>query len=372
MKKYTKTISVLIPDGEIHVLMYVVNCLSLRKDIKVYAMSTKKNGYMKYSNVIEKYIYRPKTTTEEWIKHINREVEKYNIDLIMPIYEMGIKAIIAHREKINYPDRLCDLPNIVNFSLARNKGQLYLHLKAHKIPCPDSIIVKASKRFDLKKLNHDLVIKPVEDGGGGKGISVIKTEEDFLNYYKDYDYGCDAIAQEYIEGYDLCCNVLCKAGELIAYSIQKGTIFRDGAFTPQIGFDFIENEELLKIAKRLMKSLSWSGVANIDCRYDEKDKKIKVIEINTRFWLGTDAASIADVNFPYLYCLSSLNRKIKPLRPKLISYLSLEGLVRSVKKNPFFVFKFSYIYNHSPIRFIFKDPCPIFYKTIAVLTKRDA
>ena len=81
----------------------------------------------------------------------------------------------------------------------------------------------------------------------------------------------------------------------------------------------------MEITKKLMKSLNWSGVANIDWRYDENNKVFKIIEINTRFWLSTDASSIAGVNFPYLYCLSSLGNEIKLQKTESISYLSLEG-----------------------------------------------
>ena len=70
----TKEISILIPDGEIHVLLYVVNCFSLIKNVKLYVMSSDKNSHMKYSRFIEKFIYHPETSKEEWINHINDEV----------------------------------------------------------------------------------------------------------------------------------------------------------------------------------------------------------------------------------------------------------------------------------------------------------
>ncbi|GAA4935223.1 hypothetical protein GCM10023314_04450 [Algibacter agarivorans] len=57
----TKQISILIPDGEIHVIMYVVNCFSLIKNVKIYVMSSVKNNHMKYSRLIENFIYYPVT-----------------------------------------------------------------------------------------------------------------------------------------------------------------------------------------------------------------------------------------------------------------------------------------------------------------------
>lgn len=363
-------ISILIPDGEIHVILYVINCFSLVKNVKVYVISSKKDDHMKYSRYIDQFIYHPKTNLDEWFNCINNAVEKYNIDLIMPIYEMAIKTIIENKNKIKALDKLCDLPSIESLNSARNKGLLYLHLKTHEIPCPHTLIIKPNTIPKVDDFNYPVVIKPVEGGGGGIGIEIAGNKPDVLNYFEIYNYSCDIIIQEFIEGYDLCFNVLCKNGALIAYSIQKGTVFRDGILTPQIGFDFIENSELIECTKKLIKSLNWSGVANIDWRYDEKNKVFKVIEINTRFWLGTDAASIAGVNFPYLYCLSSLGNEIELQKTESISYLSLEGLARRFKNNLFFIFRLSYIYNHSPIRFIIKDPLPVFYKVLFVLNKK--
>ena len=367
MKSNNKEIAILIPDGEIHVIMYVVNCFSLVKNVKVYVMSSKINSHMKYSRFIEKFIYYPETNHDEWIKQINYEVEKYGIDLVMPVYEKAINVLANNLSKLRYPDNLVNLSSAQDLYSAGNKGALYRHLKSHNIPCPNTLIIKPNNLTEIVNLNYPVVIKPVEGGGGGKGIKIATNKEEVLKYYTTYTFNCDSIIQEFINGYDLCCNVLCKDGDLIAYSIQKGTVFRDGILTPQIGFDFIENEALLQTTKKLMKSLNWSGVANIDWRFDEKENVFKVIEINTRFWLGTDAASIAGVNFPYLYCQSSLGQEIELKKTESISYLSLEGLARILKRNPLSVFKFKYIYNHSPIRFIIKDPFPILYKMLSIL-----
>ncbi|GAA4935230.1 hypothetical protein GCM10023314_04460 [Algibacter agarivorans] len=231
----------------------------------------------------------------------------------MPIYEMGIKTIVENIEKIKEPNKLCELPDIESLNSARNKGLLYLHLKENQIPCPNTLIVKPNSLVNLEDFSFPVIIKPAEDdgggGGGGVGVEIVKNKEQVLSYYKTNQYKCDTIVQGFIQGCDFCCNALCKEGDLIAFSIQKGTVYRDGILTPRISFDFIENEELIESTKTLMKSLNWSGVVNIDWRYDENEKVFKVIEINTRFWLSTDASSIAGVNFPFLYCLSSLEKK---------------------------------------------------------------
>ena len=113
-----------------------------------------------------------------------------------------------------------------------------------------------------------------------------------------------------------------------------------------------------------MNTLSWSGIANIDCRYDEKEKHFKIIEINTRFWLNTDASAIAGINFPFIYCLSSLHKLKEDIpRVDLIRYYNLKGLLSKVKSNPFFLTQKKVLKN-SPLRFVFSDPIPMIYKYV--------
>lgn len=69
-------------------------------------------------------------------------------------------------------------------------------------------------------------------------------------------------------------------------------------FSPQLGYEFIEESNILKTISELMKSLNWSGVACVDIRFDNKEQIFKVIEINTRYWRSLMGSLAAGVNFP--------------------------------------------------------------------------
>ncbi len=376
-KSKTGEISVLIPDGESHILLYVVNCFAHVKGVKLYIMSNKKGNPMRFSRYVHKFLYYNDASTDLfWINTIDAFVEKYKIDIILPVFETGIKRIIEHQGALTYQGKLCLLPHLKDFIIAGNKGQLYLHLKKYGINCPDSIIVCPQQSPEIIDLDFPVIVKPVAGYGGGMGVAILKNREELLQYYKNHNYICDTIIQQFIKGYDVSCNVLCKAGNIKAYSSQRGRYFSKSELSPQTGFDFINDQALYKQTESLMQSLNWSGVANIDWRYDENDKQFKVIEINTRFWLNTDASAMAGVNFPYLYCLMSLNKHYKNPHVNLISFFSLKGLSYQIKKNPLFVFKVKYIYNHTALAFVIKDPLPIAYKyfwrTKNIIAKRLA
>jgi D-aspartate ligase len=102
INKIKSDFSVLIPDSQDQKLLVlqVVNCLSLHKNIKIYLMSSERHNYLKYSRSIKYLSYHPEKGDKNWISNINREVEKYKIDVIMPVYEFGIKRLIENKNQL--------------------------------------------------------------------------------------------------------------------------------------------------------------------------------------------------------------------------------------------------------------------------------
>lgn len=361
-----KSISILIPDGESHILLYVINCLSDVKGLSVYVMSNQKNNPMRYSRHIKGFSYYQKTSSHlDWISNINEEVEKNNIDVVMPIFETGIKTLIEHRSKIVHQEKLGLLPSLTNFNRAINKGLLSEHLDTNNISGPKSIIIASYNELNkVNRLNFPVIIKPLEGFGGGQGISVFNTIEDLKEHFTINGFNYANIVQEYIVGYDIDCSVLCKGGNILAFTIQKGNMLGNNQFAPQFGLSFLYEQELYNVVEKLIKSLEWNGVAHIDMRYDQNTKQFHVIEVNTRFWMSLDASLIAGVNFPYLYCLSSMGITFQKPQYKYVDYLNLKGVIKTIKKDIKFMFRINFILNNTPLKFALKDPKPMIYKFI--------
>ncbi len=361
-----RKISVLIPDGESHILLYVINCLAQIKTIDIYVMSNKMYNPMRYSRYVKGFSYYPETDSDlDWVANINTEVEKYDIDVIMPIFETRIRSLIQHQEGILHKNKLGLLPSLNNFDAAINKGALAIHLEENDIPGPKSITLGYNESINkVDILNFPVIIKPLEGFGGGQGIDVFYNKEDLEKHFTKNSFDYINIIQEYIEGYDIDCSVLCEQGEILAYTIQKGNMIGKNQFSPQFGLQFLEEPELYKVVEKLMKSLNWSGVAHIDMRYDRNTGNFNIIEVNTRFWVSLDASLIAGINFPYLYALSSMNMPYKKLKFKFINYLNLKGLIKRIRQNPFFIFKLGFILKNTPLKLALIDPIPMIYKFI--------
>lgn len=365
-KNHTIPFSVLVLEDEINLFVFVVHCLSQIKDIDIYILSNKKDNETRLSRTIKKYIYYPKASNDiEWIVSIDSEVDKHNIDVIMPVNEHEIKTLITYTEQLKNKDKLVILPDLDTYYKANDKGLLAAHLEKHKITTPKSCLIKAGEKFNVKdNLNFPVLVKPTLGFYGGKGIVKLNDINEAKLYFNKNNLAYDVLLEEYIEGYDLCCNILCKNGQILAYTIQKGKLWTDTPFSPQVGLEFLYIQELYNNVKKLMQSLNWSGVANIDIRFDNSTKQYMILEINPRFWLSTEASEMAGVNFPYLYCLTSLNLNFEMPNYKHIKTFNLKGLSLKTKMNKFFIFKFKFICNNTPLKYYLNDPLPLIYITV--------
>ncbi|WP_179346371.1 carboxylate--amine ligase [Winogradskyella ursingii] len=365
-KSKQNIISVLIPDGESHILLYVVNCLAQIKHIDIYVMSNTKYHPMRYSRYIKKFTYYAETSSDlDWIENINKEVKRHSIDVVMPIFESRIKTLIQYRSKIIQQDQLGLLSNIEDYETAFNKNKLTKHLEANQIPYAKCTLVTSFADLDkVNGLKFPVIIKPVEGYGGGQGIFKFDSKDELLAHFKKYPMIYNNIVQEYVQGYDIDCSVLCKDGQILAYTIQKGNMIGTHQFSPQFGVQFQYNKKLIDTVKHIMKSLNWSGVAHLDMRYDAHTDQYKAIEINTRFWVSLEASLLAGVNFPYLYCLSSLDKEFIAPEYKVIDFLNLKGLIKQIKKDKRFIVKFNFIRNNTPLKYSLSDPIPTIYKWI--------
>lgn len=359
--------SVLIPDGESKYYMLVLNCLSLIKGVKVHVMSNEKYTALRYSNRICSYSYYPITTDDSiWISNINKELTKYKIDVLMPIFNKGIMALNMNKNLLNKECILVPLPPLDSLNTSLDKWSLAKHMKDHMINGPNSINLRPEEFQHIDELNFSFpcLIKPTVNTGGGIGIQKIDSIKELMDYIKANKPINSLMLQEYINGYDLGCNVLCSEGQILASTIQKGNLYNNIPYSPQIGLGFVYETKALDLAKRLMKSLNWSGVANIDMIYDQERDLVQILEINPRYWLTIDASAIAGVNFPYLYCLNAQGINFEVPAYSELNYLNLKGLVKSVRKDPLLLFNFKFIWNNTPFKFAIKDPIPMIYHFI--------
>src|SRR5690606_36736531 len=136
-----------------------------------------------------------------WINNINKELDKFPIDIILPIFEIGIRKLIAHRDLLKSPEKLVALPNLTDFDSAIDKWNLSQHMKKTDIPCPETKLV--SFENDSQPIDYPVIVKPIKGFGGGMGVRLILNNKDWSHFLEqNASSEVKYILQEYIQGGD--------------------------------------------------------------------------------------------------------------------------------------------------------------------------
>lgn len=359
MKNQNRSIRILIPDGHNPMLAGVLQCLSDVKGVKIYVMAELWLLPVRLSRYVHNFRYFPPAKDpEKWIERVNEQTVRYSIDVILPVYVTAIRHLIEYRDKLEKPEALLLPPDLIAFDTANNKGILADFLKKHSIPAPRFWHLDPEDHvWNVKNMGpYPLMLKPTLDSGAGKGIKRFETPEDLEKFMRATPLNSPHFLQECIDGYDLGCHVLCNDGQILAYSIQKGFLFSKKAFTPQVGMDMIFEDTVYGQVKTLMEALNWSGLADLDLRYDRRSGQFMILEINPRPWLTILGSNVAGVNFPWLYCKTVLDEKFDIPTYARTSYYTWHGLRIALLKNPGMLFRWKYIWNHTPVRYMLRDP----------------
>lgn len=351
-------INVLIPDGDSTWALSVMHCLSQVEAYRLFVLSNKKRTATKFSKYTTYYKFYERPDDAGWMDIINTAIENNSISVVLPIAEHEVSFFIKHKDNMSGLAKVAALPELKNFEIAIHKNKLSDFAKTHDIPHPKSFYFTAEHPTSkiLSDIQFPILIKPLHQKGG-EGIEKMLSKAEFPTHISE-----PIFIQEYIEGYDIDCSVLCLNGNILTHTIQKGNLPGSTTYAPQLRFDFIDNDDVLAVAQDVMSKLNWSGVAHLDMRYDENTKDYKLIEINARFWGSVEASEVAGINFPHLSVQLALGETISHKHYQTVSYMRLKGVLKLIKRRPTFILKRSYLMKNTEVRMLLKDPIPTVYK----------
>jgi protein-tyrosine-phosphatase len=130
----------------------------------------------------------------------------------------------------------------------------------------------------------------------------------FTEPNKPPDYGSiidtmmhEPIVQEYVQGDEYGFFALYNNGQLRAKFQHKRLLsfhHTGGASVLRVS---VYSKELDELGSKLLRVLNWHGPAMVEFKFDSRDKKFKLMEVNPRFWGSLSLSTDSGVDFPYLY-----------------------------------------------------------------------
>lgn len=285
---------------------YMARCTHEAFNKKAYLLASRKMAFTAYSTILN-IIYDSKIWEEKYFLEALDRFAKDHKDkkiLLVSSNETYAEFIVKNKEKLsnqyvyNYPSL-----NIIKSLI--DKEEFYKTYKKSILDFPKTLFYEIETEKDLEvDFMFPVIVKPADvvsynhiEFEGKNKIYKVETEEelrDIVNKIKLGGYKGTLIIQEYIPGDDSYLfdavvysdkNAKVKLISFAQIGLQEHTKHMVGNAAVLInGFNTYDGnvKEMVEKIKNFMEDIKYQGFAEFDMKYDQRDKKFKVLEINAR------------------------------------------------------------------------------------------
>lgn len=281
---------------------YMARCAHEAYNRKVRVISKQSMSFTNHSNIINLTIDSRLWDSNTFTDAINEYVKDINAKKIVCISsnETYARNLVINKDKLdkrivyNYVD--------LEFLDSLMMKDLFYKTYGDSGLLPKTIIYNLEDKLNID-FDFPVIIKPSNvimfnhiDFKGKKKIYKLNNMDEVnetINYFKNSDYTDTLIVQEYIPGDDSALH------DAVVYSNSKGKC--EFIAFAQIGLqehtskmvgnaaclingyttNGYDEKEIIKF-KNFMEKIKFKGLAELDIKYDERDKKYKILEINAR------------------------------------------------------------------------------------------
>ena len=284
---------------------YMARCCYEAYKVKPHLIGQKKLGFTKFTNILTIEYMEDLWNEKKFVKIINNYAKKnkFNKVLLVSTNETYTEFIARNKDKLE-KNLLFNLPDEKIIKTLTNKEVFYKTYEKSNLCFPKTVYFDINSTIGDIRATYPLVIKPanvveynhVDFEGKNKIYKVNNKEEllDVIDRIKKSDYKDRLIIQEFIPGDDsylydsvvyLDKNGKCSVITLAQIGLQERTRTMVGNAAVLINgfstFD-VDSEKQIKDIVKFMEAIGYRGFAEIDMKYDPRDKKFKVLEINAR------------------------------------------------------------------------------------------
>lgn len=328
-------------------------------------LSSKPDPRARFSRFCSSFHRRDPGTEEEWLESIAAVVGKTDTNVILPVFEQGTRFMCRWRARLSAMAAIPLLPEVGVFDLVNDKGSLAQFLDEHDLPRPRTVPLSQALQSGFRDLQFPLLIKP-RQLNDGLGIQPFEDRDKLHDFAASHpDPRDDYIVQEFIEGDDLSCSVLCRDGEVLAHTIHQNIGSHERRFASSLCIKLVKSSHTLRTVTKVISALEWSGIANIDFKYNRRKERAEILEINPRYWGNLMGALAAGVNFPHLACLAAVNAPLPKSQYRVQNYMEVRDAAKWIAgKLTGRGGAFPNLLRETNLPYILRDPLPFLKRSI--------
>jgi D-aspartate ligase len=343
---------------------YMARCCYEAYKIKPHLIAQRRLAFTRFSNILTIEYEKNLWNEKDFINTINTYAKKNNDKkiLLVSTNESYTELISKNNNKLE-KNLIYNLPGIDIIKTLTNKENFYKTYENSNLSFPQTIYFDLKKdKISSIKIKFPLVIKPanvvkynhISFEGKNKIYKINNQEElkNVLNLIKNSDYDDKLIIQEFIPGDDsylfdsvvyLNKNSKCKVVSFAQIGMQERTKSMVGNAAVLInGFNTYDGDVKSQIDNiiKFMENIKYKGFAEIDMKYDARDKKFKVLEINARqgrcsYYLTPLGCNLIEIMVDDLILNKKLEKRI--LEDEVLLTFVPKGIIKKYCENNDFI-----------------------------------
>ena len=151
---------------------------------------------------------------------------------------------------------------------------------------------RSKELFEEESIELPVVIKGVSDAS--KPAYVFSEE----SLYDEIKRRREFIIQEFIPGYGVGYFAIAKDGEVLVEYMHRRIIEEKPSGGPSICACAYYDDELLRIGRRIIRKLNWTGMMMAEFRRHEETGEYYLMELNPKFWGSLELCLAIGLDFP--------------------------------------------------------------------------
>ena len=267
--------------------------------------------FSKYA--IGNFVHPPaKTEPENYLDAMEENIRKWAPDetvpyVLIPIHEQT-RVLAEHEDRFSPLIRLA-APQFDAIDRVDPKHKLIPTATNLDLPIPKTWRVADNDQLEaiIAEIKFPAFLK-LPHTSGGIGLHRVTSADELREAYRQTLENFDVadedrhpIVQEAVSGEDYCVTMLLQNGTVKAHLTYRNIKTYPWAGGSGAIRETVDAKPLVEVASKLLESLDWNGVAEVDFMWDGTDDgEAHLIEVNPRFWGGLFHAIESGVDYPWM------------------------------------------------------------------------
>jgi predicted ATP-grasp superfamily ATP-dependent carboligase len=263
------------------------------------------------------FIGPPVKDEAAFLAHLERVLSDIPFDLLLPVGALTTQLVSQNRDRLASKVQF-QVAGEDSVETAFNKRRTYALAQQLGVPIPQTLYPESLAEVERlsESLEFPVVIKAILEEGAN-AVRYPRSRRQLLQMYESlcsergYAPPFLPMLQEFVHSDDIGYSFAAlyqdgKCKRVFTYRENRSIPVQGGSSSSaESTFD----EELIQYGTRLLDALSWTGVAQMDFRRGA-DGKLRLMEINPKFWASLELALVAGVDFPKLLCEMAAGKEL--------------------------------------------------------------